>query len=310
MKTKINLSILLFAALAFSAVAADKPKSALTVAVYDFTDPDKNPASYGNKVTALVTADLTVETNLVMVERADLKKALGEQAIGASGMVTSDTAARIGQITGAKVLVSGQVINVGGTHLVVVANIIGTETSRLFAVKVAGTGENLLELTSELSRQIAQKIRDQTSDLVIETTSHEEGLDRIVKGVKGTNRPTVSVSFHLPKGPRFPSATCNTEMGVILQKAGFTVVDANSDRKPDVEIMGVVDIGMGPRRGDLFSFRAIVEAKVQERRTGTILAFDRQTGDAVDIGKATADRAAQVRAVDGLAERVLPLLAK
>jgi hypothetical protein len=60
----------------------------------------------------------------------------------------------------------------------------------------------------------------------------------------------------------------------------------------------------------LFSFRAIVEAKVRERRTGTILAFDRQTGDAVDIGKATADRAAQVRAIDGLAERVLPLLAK
>jgi hypothetical protein len=310
MKTKINLSILLFAALAFSAVAADKPKSALTVAVYDFTDPDKNPASYGNKVTALVTADLTIETNLVMVERADLKKALGEQAIGASGMVTSDTAARIGQITGAKVLVSGQVINAGGTHLVVVANIIGTETSRLFAVKVAGTAENLLELTSELSRQIAQKIRDQASDLVMETTSHEERLDRIVKGVEGTNRPTVSVNFHGPKGPRFPCATCNTEMGVILQKAGFTVVDANSDRKPDVAISGVVDTGMGPRRGDLFSFRAIVEAKVQERRTGTILAYDRQTGDAVDIAKTTADRAAQVRAVDGLAERVLPLLAK
>jgi hypothetical protein len=135
-------------------------------------------------------------------------------------------------------------------------------------------------------------------------------LERIVKSVKGTNRPTVSVSFHFPRGPKFPSAPANTEMGLILQKAGFVVVDSNSDRKPDVEITGVMDPGMGPRRGDLFSFRAVLEAKVQERRTGTILAFDRQSGDGVDVSKAAANRAAQARAVDGLAERVLPLLAK
>ena len=66
--------LLLLAAMVPGAVAAGKPASTLTVAVYDFTDPDKNPAGYASKVTALVTADLTAETNLVMVERADLKK--------------------------------------------------------------------------------------------------------------------------------------------------------------------------------------------------------------------------------------------
>jgi hypothetical protein len=99
-------------------------------------------------------------------------------------------------------------------------------------------------------------------------------------------------------------------MGIILQKAGFTVVDSNSDRKPDIEITGVIDISPGPRRGELFSFRAVVEAKVQERRTGNIIAFDRQSGDAVDVAKSGANRSAQVRAVDGVAERILPLLAK
>ena len=304
------LSLLLAAALALSAVAVDKPRSTLTVAVYDFTDPDKSPAGYAGKVTALVTADLTAETNLVMVERADLKKTLGEQAIGASGMVSSDTAAKIGQITGAKVLVTGLVIRGAGTHLIVIANIIGTETGRLFAVKAEGAAENLMELSASLSRQIARKICDRAPDLVIETQSHEEYLDHLAKSVQGTNRPTVSVSFHWPRDPSWPSTPANTEMGLILQKAGFVVVDANSDRKPDVEITGVVESGMGPRRGDLFSFRAVVEAKVQERRTGTILAFDRETGDAVDIGEATANRAAHVRAIDALAEKILPLLAK
>jgi hypothetical protein len=77
-----------------------------------------------------------------------------------------------------------------------------------------------------------------------------------------------------------------------------------------VEITGVIDLGAGPKRGDLFVCRAIVEAKVQERRSGTILAFDRQSGLGVDISRATADWTAQTRAVDGLAERIVPLLAK
>ena len=303
--------LLLLAAMVPGAVAAGKPASTLTVAVYDFTDPDKNPAGYASKVTALVTADLTAETNLVMVERADLKKTLGEQAIGVSGMVSSDTAAKIGQITGAKVLVTGLVIRGAGTHLVVVANIIGTETGRLFAVKAEGAAENLMELTVELSRQIARKIHDQAPTLVIETQSHEESLDHLAKSVQGTNRPTVSVSFHFPGNPaQHPSASANTEMGLILQRAGVVVVDWKSERKPEVEITGVVDVGRGPRRGDLFSCRAVVEGKVQERQTGTILAFDRETGDAVDIGAVAANRAAQVRAIDAFAEKVLPLLAK
>ena len=93
-------------------------------------------------------------------------------------------------------------------------------------------------------------------------------------------------------------------------KTGFTVVDANSDRKPDVEITGVADISPGPRHAGLFSFRVVIDLKVQERRSGTIIAFDHQESGATDASKAGANRAAQVNAVDALAERILPLLAK
>ena len=309
MKPQIALVLALFFAL--SAIAPAATQSILTVAVYDFTDPDKNPDGYGNKVTALVTADLTVETNLVMVERADLKKALGEQAIGASGMVSSDTAAKIGQITGAKVLVAGQVIKAAGTHLVIVANIIGTETGRLFAVKEEGAAEDLLELTSQVSRKIAQTIVIQTPNLIMaakETSAAR--LDRIVKSLQGTNRPTVSVGFHHPKGPQNPGYTANTEMGLILQRAGFAVVDGNSDRKPDVVITGVVDVDGGPSRAGLHTEHAVIEMKVQEQRTGLIIAMDRQESVATDVAQMAAQRAAQALAVDELAERVLPLLAK
>src|ERR1700722_4892316 len=75
---------------------------------------------FGPKVTALVTANLSAETNLVMVERAELTKALNEQAFGASGMVNSDAAAKIGKITGAKVLIAGQVFTTDDGHITIV----------------------------------------------------------------------------------------------------------------------------------------------------------------------------------------------
>lgn len=305
---KKRFSFLLAALLLAGIAAHAAPPDALTIAVYDFTDTDKKEGGYGLKVTALVTADLTTESKLVMVERSDLRKALGEQAIGISGLVNSDQAARIGQLTGAKVLVSGEVIKTGAKRLIVVANIVGTETGRLFAEKAEGTSERLTDLTSELSRKIAQTIRDQAPSFVTETQSREDYLERIVKSIKGTNRPSVLVGF------RFPSsaihATANNEMGIILQKAGFTVVDSRSDRKPDIEITGTAASETAKNRNGLYSSRTVLEAKVQDRRTGKIITIDRQVGEAIDIGDMTAWRSSTAKAVDTLAERLLPLLAQ
>jgi TolB-like protein len=302
----LALTILMLAVAIVRAARSDT----VTIAVYDFTDADKKAGVYGNKVTTLVTADLTMETNLIMLERADLKKALKEQAIGISGMVNSEQAAKIGELTGVKVLVSGQVIKTSANQLVIVANLVGTETGRLFAEKVEGDKANLADLTAELSKKIAQNIRDHASDFVQDTKTHDEYIDQIVKGIKGTNRPTVSLSFHFPNRQKGISSTAMSEMGNILQKAGFVVVDSKADVKPDVEIFGMVDSDVGPKEGGLFSSRTVVEVKVQQRRTGNIVIIDRQVGNAVDIGRMTARRNSQAQAVDGLAERILPLLAQ
>jgi TolB-like protein len=285
--------------------------SVLTVAVYDFSDAEKGADNYGGKVTTLVTADLTDETNLVMLERAELNKALQEQALGISGMVSSDAAAKIGQITGAKVLVAGQVIKSAG-NLIIVANIIGTETGRLFADKVQGPADALVQLTSDLSRKIAQTITDQSTNLVNPAPeTHAERLERIVKSIKGKNRPSVSVDIKLLRPDAHGrSAACEEEFGNILLKAGFTVVDENSNQKPDIEITGVANYSTGTREGQFYSSRGVLELKVQERQTGRIIAFDHQESVESDPGQRIANRGAQVNAVDDLAVRILPLLAQ
>ena len=304
-----GLTILLSAALALMAPAADAPKSALTVAVCDFTG-NAGAGDYSATVTTLVTADLTTETNLVLVERAQLAAALSEQAFGMSGMVNPDAAAKIGQITGAKVLVSGQVMKIGDNHLVVVANVVGTETGRLFADKVEGAADNLLDLTSQLSRKIAQTISDQTTNLIAPPQeSNVQRLERIIKGL-GTNRPSVSVSIVGNVDQTGHSIAAEDEFGSALLKAGFTVVDAKTDRKPDVEIFGVETLSAGPSQGDLFTFSEDIVLKVQDRRTGTLLAFEHGVTTGTDAARGSARRAAKVNGVDALAEKVLPLLAK
>jgi len=302
MKTKIPLilALLLTGVLAHAAP--------LTVAVYDFKG-DAEAAGFAGKVTTLVTANLTTETNLVLVERAELTAALSEQAFGVSGMVGSDAAAKIGQITGAKVLVAGQVMKSSDNHLIIVAYIIGTETGRLFANKVEGAADNLAALTSDLSRKIALTITIQTTNLVTpEPESREDYLNRIVKNIHGTNRPSVSVSIQRYNHPYEPAI--DGELGAILLKAGFKVVDGNSDHKPDIEIVGGGDMLALNSRGELFSCSYGIDVKIQERRTGEIIGFDHQESTATATGQVAAFTAAQTKTVDALAERILPLLAK
>jgi Curli production assembly/transport component CsgG len=306
-RTIRNALLLTLLAACATATAAPPP---ITVAVYDFRG-EADAASYGSKVTALVTANLSTEPDLAMLERSDLNKELNEQAFGVSGLVSSEAAAKIGKITGAKVLVSGQVMKTGHDHLVLIATIVGTETGRLFAAKTEGGSDSLSDLTADLSRKISQTIAAQTTNLLAAVAeSHAERLDRIIKGVTGTNRPSVSVSISYPMRGMNHSAPAEAEFGLLLLKAGFAVVDGKSDHKPDVEITGVDDNSEGPSRGGLHSFRTVLDVKVQERRSGNIIAYEHQEGSATDPTKAGADRQSQVNAVDAVAEHVLPVLAK
>jgi len=309
---KIGLTILFLGLIAANPAVADPRADRLTVAVYDFQG-ETDAAVYGRKVTSLVTADLAMRTNLIMLERADLEKALREQAFGASGMVSSDAAAKIGQMTGAKVLVAGQVITLGNNRLTLIGNIIGTETGRLFAAKVDGPADHLMELTAELGAKISKTIIAESNNLVSQAEeSHAQRVRRILESIKGTNRPSVSVSiiYSNEYGGRWHDNPAEYEFSAVLLKAGFPVMDEHSDSKPDIEITGDAGDNFGSPQGDLISGHAAIELKIQERRTGRIIAFDHQEATGTGIGKSTASMLSHSNCADDLAERILPLLAK
>jgi hypothetical protein len=310
MKLKLINSILVLSAwLVPGAVtrAADPP--VLTVAVFNFDAKDEAVRELGAQTATLINANLSAVPELIMVERADLEKILGEQELGLSGTVSADTAARVGQLTGAKVLVTGRVFK-ADKETVLVAKIIGTETSRVYGELVKSAAKPVTDLSSELAQKIGTTIIAKADTLVAKVESREERISKLKKSVAGKSLPSVSVKIgerHFGAPVIDPAA--ETELSLILQQCGFTVVDDKSAQKADVEITGEAFSAFGLRRGNLISCKARVELKVQ-KRDGEIVANDRQTSVAVDIAEQTAAKTALQNAAAALAERVLPKLPK
>jgi hypothetical protein len=289
-----------------------EPPKPLTVAVFEFSS---NSGSIVHRdFTALFTADLSTNSNLVLVERGtQLRSVLGEEALGLSGNISPESAASIGVLTGAKVLVTGRVLTTkNDPKVTVVASIVGTETGRMFAQTAQGPRNNLASVAADLSQKIAQTIAGQSTNFTVDAaTLHANRLREIIASIKGRARPAVSVRIDEQiQGNTGTFRTAETELELLLQKAGFAIVDEKSDRKPDVIINGDAVATSSKKTGNLCSGQASLEIKAQERTTGKILTVDSQEKIAVDIGEPMAARKALQNATDELAERLLPVLAQ
>jgi hypothetical protein len=244
------------------------------------------------------------------VERAELEKVLGEQELGLSGTISPDTAAKVGHLTGAKVLVTGRVFKVD-KELVIVAKIIGTETSRVFGEMIKGqSAAPITGLASDLAKKISETVTGKGDTLVAKDETREERIARVKKMIKQEKLPTVSIKIgerHFGQPVIDPAA--ETELGLVLKECGFHLVDEKSKERADVEITGEAFSAYAMRKGNLVSCKARVEIKAQ-RPNGEIVAVDRQTSMAVDIAEQTAAKTSLQQAAMDLAERLVRVLGR
>ncbi len=317
MKTNIFLLLLLVVRLTAHAApddSAKKPSAAtpevLTVAVFDFESKDEAVQGLGPKIATIVNAALSAEPSVITVERVELEKVLGEQELGKSGNVSAETAAKVGQLTGAKVLVTGRVFKVD-KDLMIVAKVIGTETSRVYGQMVkGGASADIADLSTDLAKKIGTAISEKGATLVAKVETHEEIVAKIKKQLGDKKLPVVAVSIperHFGGATIDPAA--ETELGKLLQECGFAITDGKSDVKPDIEITGEAFSEYGVRKGNLVSCKARVEIKVHQRG-GKLLLVDRQMSVAVDLSEQIAAKTALQNAATELAERLLPQIAK
>ena len=127
---KAFLSLILAAPL-FASVAFAEEKG-IPVAVFDLNTTEDALVGTAEKITALLTANLSADPRFILLERVELTKSIQELSLGLSGTVNAEDAAKVGHMSGAKVLVTGQVFKHGKDQIVFMADIIGTETSRLY----------------------------------------------------------------------------------------------------------------------------------------------------------------------------------
>ena len=290
--------------------AADNP---LSVAVFNFQNAESGKlANKGAEAALLLSTQLSTSPEIMLVERQELEKALGEQELGLSGTVSTETAAKVGNLVGAKVLITGRVFEAGSKSYIVV-KIIGTETSRVFGEAVTFADASALDkAVGELAPKVAAIIKSQGAALVAKVEDPAARLDHLKKAVAGKKLPSVVISVseqHLSRAVIDPAV--ETELKLTLQQLGFEVIDQKESVKTaDVTIRGEAITEAAGRHGNLISCRSRVELKAVHNPDGKLLLADRQTDIAVDLAESTAAKSALENAARKLIDRLVPKIAE
>lgn len=298
---------LFLAALTPADTRAAEPEP-LTAAVLDFQTSGEKLAGKGSELASLLNARLSTAPSLILVEREDIKTIFGEQELGLSGNVTPETAAKVGNLTGAKVLVTGRFFEVG-RKFYLVAKIMSTETSRVYGETVTFDGLATLDAAVlELAPKIQAVVEKKGDTLVAKVETPEERLGRLKKLIAGKRLPSVSVAVteqHISRPVIDPAV--QTELQMMLQRLGFEVIDPKTPtRRPEVAITGEAFSELAGRRGNLVSCRARIEIKAAQSATGKLLLVDRQSDAAVDLAENVAGKRALENGALKLLERMLP----
>lgn len=292
--------------------AGDKTAQPVPTAILPFQDRGgKDNKLAGAKVTDLLFAELVAKPEMYLVDREELSKTLAEHEINLSGAVNPDQAIQVGQLTGAKILVTGSVVQVE-SNLYLVAKIIGTETTRVLGASVKGKSDDELgRMVEKLATEIADTISSKSDQLIAKTVTKEDRLEALKKSLGDKKRPSVVVSVkerHVTQIVIDPAA--QTELEWYLKETNFPVVDRFEGDKSDADILLVGEgfSELGGRFGNLASVKARLEVKAIDRRTGRVLAVDRQTTVALDLTEQIAGKTALQDAATKIAERMLPKL--
>lgn len=135
--------------------AGTKPAQRVRVAIVDFRAIGA-PQQFGEAVAENLRNALVQQKQYTVVERAQIDKALKEQAFGQSGMVDAKQAVTLGKLVGAKIIVVGSVTKLGSTYTVN-ARFIDVETGEATDARSIKTNneDDIAQVVDELAAKLS-----------------------------------------------------------------------------------------------------------------------------------------------------------
>lgn len=303
-------------------VEVESAPSQITCAVLDFEVSQPNNKDMGSQIAEALTALLSGQEHYALVDRSQMAKVLEEQELNLSGLVDARHAVKVGKLVGAKIIVTGKAFSLGD-KLLITAKLIGTETTLVESVMVRGALDSPLDqMVVDLSDEIIKRM-DKANRLLPKGMAPKDPLPDLIAKVKALkDKPTVAIIIpeqHVSQrrtGANIDPAV-ETEIMIILRKAGFKVVDTKHNQLstwaqrqvkgqeakwPDpLSGADAIIIGEGMSEystsiGKLISCSSRVEVRMIQRKDRTVLFNDRATTRAADISEQIAGKTALQKA--------------
>jgi len=297
-------------------------------------------------VSQIMQAELSQSDRLMLVERAQINKALDELKLDAQGMTDPGSAKRIGAIIGARYFCGSSVSEVGGKKLAIV-KVLDIETTLtklayealLSAEDVANDGNTLLAKQIEAGKSLAKQVEK----LVVQFEGERAGQAEVQAAPTAKPipadwaRPVVMViipEMHVRQQQLIDPAG-ETEIVKRLLADGFKVIDSEyvtmmkrgqeataqfkslktcteyaASKKVDVLLYGEAISERGAALGDFVGCRGRIELKAIRVKTDEIMLSNSAEGGATDLAEVIAGKKAIQQAANRLADTFLFSLAE
>jgi TolB-like protein len=286
--------------------ATAKP-TVFSAGVLPFSETDETK-SMGASTSELLGTELGKSGHLVLVERSQLDAILSEQGLGLTGTVDPQSAAKLGHLMGAQILVTGRVFKTG-SKTYAIAKAISVSTGRSLPAQVEIAGDDLLGAATKLSTMLDEAITKHAADMSVAAESATARLERLKQtlGAKHLGKVFVKIpEHHLSRV--IPDPAVQTEIEHTLQSLGATI--ATNETSADVIVTGEAISERAIQLGTLTSCRARCEITLVKQTDRTQKRVNRMTTGAVDIAENTAAKQALQSVGSKLAEWVVAEMVK
>ncbi len=147
------------AAVAHEASLIRKPTEDHTVAVSTFKNlGSENIQPLGKGMAALLIHDLSLIPDLKVVERVKLQALLGEMKLGTSGLVTAETAPRIGKLLKARHVTSGSLADLERDRLQIASALVDAEMAGISTQEAQGELKEFYHLEKQIACQMVEDL--------------------------------------------------------------------------------------------------------------------------------------------------------